>query len=82
MCQVEVLVGPVSVGLLVLPLVEPGELGVSGGHEVVERVEVRDALVAEDKQLVVRLLEDGHPLAVDLEFLAVELDLGLEGKKS
>ena len=46
-------------------------------HEVVERVEVADALVGQDEQLVVGLLQDGHALAVDLELLAVEADLGL-----
>ena len=40
-----------------------------------EGVQVRDPLVAEDQQLVVRLLQHGHPLAVDLQLLAVELHL-------
>jgi hypothetical protein len=57
-------------------LVEPGQLGVGRGHEVVQGVEVGHPLVGENKELVVRLLEDGHPLAVDLELLAVESNLG------
>ncbi len=40
-------------------------------------VQVRDPLVRHDEQLVVGLLQDGHPLAVDLELLSVETDLGL-----
>ena len=42
-----------------------------------EGVQVRDPLVRHDEQLVVGLLQDGHPLAVDLELLSVEPDLGL-----
>ena len=52
----EVAVGPVPAELLVLLLVEPGELVVRVLHEVVERVEVRDALVGEHQQLVVCLI--------------------------
>ena len=48
-----------------------------GLHEVVQGVEVADALVGEHQQLVVSLLQDGHALAVDLQLLAVEADLGL-----
>jgi hypothetical protein len=43
----------------------------------VQGVQIGDALVGQDQQLVVRLLEDGHPLAVDLELLAVESNLRL-----
>ena len=35
-------------------------------HEVEERVEVGDSLVAQNQELVVNLLEDGHSLSVDL----------------
>ena len=46
-------------------------------HEVVQRVKIRDPLVAQDEEFVVSFLENCHPLAVDLEFLTMELDLGL-----
>jgi len=75
--NVQVPVGEVPVGLDLLLLVEPGQLGVSRGHEVVKGVEVGHPLVGQDEELVVGLLEDGHPLAVDLQLLAVESNLGL-----
>ena len=43
--DVQVPVGEVSVGLDLFLLVEPGQLGMCSGHEVVQRVEVRHALV-------------------------------------
>ena len=43
--DVQVPVGKVSVCLDFLLLVEPGQLGMCSGHEVVQRVEVRHALV-------------------------------------
>ena len=53
----KVAVCPVPAELLVLLLVEPGQLVVGVLHEVVERVQVRDALVGQHQQLVVRLKE-------------------------
>jgi hypothetical protein len=44
-------------------------------HEVIEGVEVRDPLVAEYEELVVRLLQHRHPLTVDLQLFPVELHL-------
>ena len=69
--------GPIPVDLLVLLLLQPTQLGVSRGDEVVQGVEVRDPLVGQHQELVVGLLQDRHPFAVDLEFLAVEADFGL-----
>jgi len=75
--EVEVSIGPITIGLGLFLLVEPGQLDVSRGHEVVEDVEVGHALVGEDEQLVVGLLQDRHSLAVNFEFFAVESNLGL-----
>ena len=75
--EVEVAVAPVAVVLGVLLVGEPRQLGVGGGDEVVQGVQVGHALVRQHEELVVGLLEDGHALAVDLELLAVEADLGL-----
>lgn len=46
-------------------------------HEVVQRVKIGNPLVAQDEEFVVSFLENCHPLAVDLELLTMELDLGL-----
>ena len=75
--DVDVAVAPVSAQLVVLALVQPREFGVRGVHKVVESVQVGDAFVGEDEELVIGLLEDGHAFAVDFELFAVETDLGL-----
>ena len=46
-------------------------------HEVVQRMKIGNPLVAQDEEFVVSFLENCHPLAVDLELLTMELDLGL-----
>lgn len=75
--EVEVPVGPIAVGLGLLLLIEPGQLGVGGGDEVVQGVQVGHPFVGQNEELVVRLLQDGHAFAIDLELLSVETDLGL-----
>ena len=40
-------------------------------------MKIRDSLVTEDKQFIVSLLQHCHPLAIDLELLTMEPDLGL-----
>ena len=52
----EVAVCPVPAELLVLLLVEPGQLLVRVLHEVVERVQVGHALVGQHQQLIVSLM--------------------------
>ena len=75
--QLQVLVGPVPSALSVLALIEPGELGMGGVHEVVEGVQIGHSLVAQHQQLVVSLLQDCHPLSVDLQLFTMELDFSL-----